>query len=46
MLFDKSQIKYTDVFVPGGLPTYTYNPRESRQLERSIQESTTNFNCL
>jgi len=46
MLFDKSRIKYTDVFVPGGLPTYTYNPRESRQLERSIQESTTNFKLL
>lgn len=46
MLFDKSPIKYTDVFVPGGLPTYTYNPRESRRLERTIQESTTNFKLL
>lgn len=46
MPFDKSRIKYTDVFVPGGLPTYTYNPRESKQLERSIQESTTNFKLL
>lgn len=46
MLFNKPKIKYTDVFVPGGLPTYTYNPRESRQLERSIQESTTNFKLL
>lgn len=46
MLFNKSQIKYTDVFVPGGLPTYTYNPRESRQLEKTIQESTANFKLL
>lgn len=46
MLFNKPQIKYTDVFVPGGLPTYTYNPRESRRLERSIQESTINFKLL
>lgn len=46
MLLHKSQIRYTDVFVPGGLPTYTYNPRESRQLEKNIQESTSNFKLL
>ena len=46
MLFHIPQIKYSDVFVPGGLPTYTYNPRESRQLERLIQESTSNFKLL
>ena len=42
----KNQIKYTDVFVPGGLPTYTYNPRESRRLEDSIRGVTSNFKLL
>lgn len=42
----KDQIKYTDVFVPGGLPTYTYNPRESRRLEDSIREVTSSFKLL
>ena len=42
----ENQIRYTDVFVPGGLPTYTYNPRESRRLEDSIQEATSSFKLL
>ena len=46
MLGKKTPIKYTDVFVPGGFPTYTYNPRASRQLESAIKESTESFKLL
>jgi hypothetical protein len=31
-------IKYTDVFVPGGFPQHTYNPRGSLQLETRLGE--------
>ena len=47
MLLKKTDcIRYSDVFVPGGLPTYTYNPRESRRLEDSIQEVVSSFKLL
>lgn len=39
-------VKYSDVFVPGGFPTYTYNPRESRQLEDTIREVTDSHKLL
>ncbi|MCQ4346763.1 ATP-binding protein [Pseudomonas stutzeri] len=31
-------LKYTDVFVPGGFPRHTYNPRESLSLETQLGE--------
>lgn len=45
-LTKKPQVRYTDIFVPGGFPTYTYNPRESRRLEESIAEVTQNFKLM
>lgn len=41
-----SIIKYSEVFVPGGFPTYTYNPRQNRQLEDSIREASNNYKLL
>src|SRR5262245_58957642 len=31
-----SKLKYTDIFVPGGFPRYTYNPRTQLDLENSV----------
>lgn len=31
-------LRYTDVFVPGGFPLYTYNPRSGLQLEERLGE--------
>jgi len=31
-----SLIKYYDIFVPGGYPKYTYNPRETLELEEKV----------
>lgn len=31
-------LKYSDVFVPGGFPRHTYNPRESLSLEAQLSE--------
>jgi hypothetical protein len=31
-------LKYTDVFVPGGFPRHTYNPRNSKNLEARLGE--------
>ena len=39
----KENLKYSDVFVPGGFPLYTYNPRESLLLERKLGEVTDNL---
>lgn len=36
-------MKYTDVFVPGGFPQYTYNPREEKRLEEKIEEAKNNL---
>ncbi len=30
--------KYTEVFVPGGFPRYTYNPRLSLQIESKVRQ--------
>jgi len=35
--------KYTDVFVPGGYPKHTYNPRVSLPLETTISQVTENL---
>lgn len=42
----KRTIKYGEVFVPGGVPTYTYNPRESLQLEKTIGDVVNNYKLL
>lgn len=31
-------LKYSDVFVPGGFPRYTYNPRDARRIEEQLAE--------
>ncbi len=36
-------MKYTDIFVPGGFPLYTYNPREERKIEERIGEAKDNL---
>jgi len=36
-------LKYQDVFVPGGFPRHTYNPRLSLGLEERIGEATQNL---
>lgn len=36
-------MKYTDIFVPGGFPTHTYNPREEQKLEEKIDEGKNNL---
>jgi hypothetical protein len=33
-----TQPRYTDVFVPGGFPWHTYNPRLSLQLEGKVEQ--------
>jgi hypothetical protein len=38
-----SQLKYTDVFVPGGFPQYTYKPRRTLNLEPRVQQVTENL---
>ena len=36
-------MKYSDVFVPGGFPHHTYNPRVERNLEARIDEVSDNL---
>jgi hypothetical protein len=36
-------MRYQDVFVPGGFPRHTYNPRVDLQLERKLEESRDNL---
>lgn len=36
-------IRYQDVFVPGGFPKHTYNPRATLQLEQRLRESRENL---
>lgn len=36
-------LKYTDVFVPGGFPRHTYNPRLGLQLEAIVKQVTENL---
>lgn len=33
-----AELKYSDVFVPGGFPRHTYNPRIDRQLEDKLRQ--------
>jgi hypothetical protein len=35
--------QYTEIFVPGGLPKHTYNPRTSLGLEAQVQEAKENL---
>lgn len=35
--------RYTDVFVPGGFPKHTYNPRETQQLEAKLSSARDNL---
>jgi hypothetical protein len=35
----KMTLRYQDVFVPGGFPQYTYNPRAELQLEEKLGEA-------
>ncbi len=36
-------LRYTDVFVPGGFPRHTYNPRGALQLEGRVAEARENL---
>ena len=36
-------MKYQDVFVPGGFPRHTYNPRAELQLEEKLDEAKNNL---
>ncbi|HRP31460.1 MAG TPA: hypothetical protein PKV73_06195 [Agriterribacter sp.] len=36
-------MKYTDIFVPGGFPLHTYNPRTEKSLEEKINEARENL---
>lgn len=36
-------LRYTDVFVPGGYPRHTYNPRSNLKLESSVGEALENL---
>jgi len=36
-------MRYSEVFVPGGFPRYTYNPRTSRKLEERLTEVADNL---
>jgi hypothetical protein len=38
-----NQLKYSDIFVPGGYPVHTYNPRESLRLENKIEDVLNNL---
>jgi hypothetical protein len=38
-----SRLDYSDVFVPGGFPRHTYNPRQTLQLEEKLGEVTKNL---
>jgi hypothetical protein len=36
-------VQYQEIFVPGGFPRHTYNPRVELQLEQKLSESTQNL---
>lgn len=36
-------LRYQDIFVPGGFPRHTYNPRVDLQLEKRLRESRENL---
>lgn len=35
-------VRYTDVFVPGGFPRHTYNPRRELKIEETVRQVTEN----
>ena len=41
-----TDIKASQVFVPGGVPTVTYNPRDEYKLEESVKEASENLSKL
>lgn len=38
-----AKLKYQEIFVPGGFPRHTYNPREALQLEQKLSEAKENL---
>ena len=42
----KTNIHFYDVFVPGGYPTYTYNPREELKLQEVLHSARCNLTKL
>jgi hypothetical protein len=40
---EKHTIEYQDVFVPGGFPRHTYNPRDSLKLEARLADAAKNL---
>jgi hypothetical protein len=38
-----NSMRYSEVFVPGGFPRHTYNPRSSRKLEERLAEVADNL---
>ena len=38
-----ANLRYSDVFVPGGFPRHTYNPRLGLKLEHSVRQATENL---
>jgi hypothetical protein len=40
---ERNTMRYQDIFVPGGFPRHTYNPRMELQLEDRVRESTQNL---
>lgn len=36
-------MRYSEVFVPGGFPRHTYNPRRTRKLEERLGEVADNL---
>jgi len=38
-----AKLRYSDIFVPGGFPYHTYNPRGSLELESTLGEVTENL---
>ena len=43
---NNNAIKFYEVFVPGGFPTYTYNPRDERKLQEMIAAARENLSKL
>jgi hypothetical protein len=39
-------VRYQDIFVPGGFPQFTYNPRAELQLEEKLAEAKDNLSKL
>ena len=39
----RNMLKYSDIFVPGGFPRHTYNPRQELQLGQKLREADQNL---